>query len=101
MTLKCDSCNRDFGSETALSMHLKDKHGITDSEETAKILEKADSKSYKLSGIIRERKDLVIVSVSAILIILSVSAVILKFHIGYPAPDLGNMTSEIIASMGG
>ena len=92
-------CVQKFGSETALSMHLKDKHMITDPEETARILKKSDSTSYKLSSAIVQRKKLIMVAFAAIVITLSVSAVILQFHVGYPAPNLGNMSSAMMASM--
>ena len=26
---KCDECGKEFGTEGALSQHLKDKHGVT------------------------------------------------------------------------
>lgn len=60
MALKCDKDGQEFGSEMALSMHLKDKHGIADTTEGSKTITKANSVSYRLSNSVAKRKKLFI-----------------------------------------
>jgi hypothetical protein len=78
MTLKCDKDGQEFGSEIALSMHLKDKHGITDATETSKAVTKANRVPYKLSSLISKRKDIIISAVVIAVLILSISLLIPK-----------------------
>lgn len=78
MTLKCDKDGQEFGSEIALSMHLKDKHGIIDSTETSKAVTKANSVPYKLSSLISKRKNIIISVVVIAILILSISLLIPK-----------------------
>lgn len=72
MALKCDKCTQEFGSEIALSMHLKDKHGIIDTSETSKSITKSNSFSYKLSSSIAKRKKLFI---SALVVVVLISSI--------------------------
>lgn len=78
MALKCDKCSQEFGSEIALSMHLKDKHGIIDTTETSKTITKANSVSYKLTSSIAKRKKLFISALLVLILILSISFLIPK-----------------------
>ncbi|MDE1828156.1 MAG: hypothetical protein KGH65_03290 [Candidatus Micrarchaeota archaeon] len=56
MTLRCDKCGQEFGSDISLLQHLKDKHNIIDSQETSRTVAKASSITSKLSGGIVNRK---------------------------------------------
>ncbi len=78
MSLKCDKDGQEFGSETALSMHLKDKHGITDAAEISKVTTNAKSTSHKLSSLIAKRKKLVLSVLIIAILALSISFLIPK-----------------------
>ena len=97
MGLRCDKDGQEFGSESALSMHLKDKHGITSAEETSKAITKANSTSYKLLSIMRERKRLIIGALAVIVIILSISFILSQ----YSTPNLGGMSAGMMSMMNG
>ena len=97
--LRCDKDGQEFGSESALSMHLKDKHGITSTPETSKIITKANSTSYKLLFIMKERKMLIINALAVIVIILSISFIISFIISQYSTPDLGGMAAPLASIM--
>ena len=97
MGLRCDKDGQEFGSESALRMHLKDKHGITDAIEVSAVVTKADSTSYKLLSIIKERKILIIGTFAVIVIILLISFIISQ----YSTPDLGGMSAGMASAMNG
>lgn len=78
MTLKCDKDGQEFGSELALSMHLRDKHNIVDTTETSKAITKANSFSYKLLGSISKKKNIIISILVVAILILAISFLIPK-----------------------
>jgi hypothetical protein len=97
MGLRCDKECQEFGSEVALSMHLKDKHGITSDTEISKAIAQANSTPHKLLVIIKSRKRLICGLFAVIVIILSISFIISQ----YSTPDLGGMSASMRSIMNG
>ena len=77
MGFKCYKDGQEFGSESALSMHLKDKHGINGAE-ISKAITKTNSTSYKLSSFIATRKKIVVSVLVIVVLALSISFLIPK-----------------------
>src|SRR5437867_158404 len=66
MSLRCDKCKQEFGSELALTQHLKDKHSVTDPREISNTISKANTISQRLFSALSKKKKLVIASLAII-----------------------------------
>lgn len=69
MSFRCDKCSQEFGSQLALTQHLKDKHSITEPTEVSETIAKSGSISHNVSSAFSKRKKLIFASLAIIVAI--------------------------------